>query len=186
MNTGAKHDLSHISFAGTGPARPQRSGAHAAHAASAAATPVSEEPLDEFISWVLGRAGLEAAAYRVQPLQRRLPACLRVLKVNSTHAARELLERRPPLIATVVNSLLIGVTEFFRGPDVFASLRGQVLPALADRPGRLRIWRRRVFHRRRTLQHGHPFGRRGPAQAKLPVGHRLPWRRDPAGQGGSL
>ena len=97
-------------------------------------------PSDDFIAWVLGLAGLDAAAYRAGPLARRLPACLRTLKVGSTAAARELLERRPELVTKAVSSLLIGVTEFFREPEVFDLLRTQVLPALAERKPRLRIW----------------------------------------------
>ena len=103
--------------------------------------PLAEERLDDFIAWVLGRAGLDAAAYRPQPLNRRLPACLRALKVHSPHAAREMLERGPHLVAKVINSLLIGVTEFFREPGVFDFLRdagpARHWPAAIRR---LRIW----------------------------------------------
>jgi chemotaxis protein methyltransferase CheR len=62
------------------------------------------------------------------------------MKVRSTDAARELLEQKPRLVAKVLGSLLIGVTEFFREPDVFEHLRGQVLPAWAGSDRRLRIW----------------------------------------------
>jgi chemotaxis methyl-accepting protein methylase len=106
----------------------------------AAAPHVPEEPLDDFISWAFARAGLDAAAYRPQPLHRRLPACLRTMNVLSTRAARDLLERKPRLITKVISSLLIGVTEFFREPGVFDYLRAQVLPTLAHRNQRLRIW----------------------------------------------
>lgn len=135
------HDLSYISFEGkvsTRPQRPAATGACSPALAVPAAAP--EARLHDFISWVLGRTGLDAAAYRPQPLHRRLPACLRALKVYSPLAARELLERKPQLLAKVVNSLLIGVTEFFREPDVFDALPAQVLPALAGRNRRLRIW----------------------------------------------
>jgi chemotaxis methyl-accepting protein methylase len=88
----------------------------------------------------LGCAGLDAAAYRAQTLHRRLPACLRGLKVRSTRAARELVEQEPGLVPTVVSSLLIGVTEFFREPDVFDRVRTHICPALADRKPPLRIW----------------------------------------------
>ena len=98
------------------------------------------ERLDDFISWVLGRAGLDAAAYRAQPLHRRLPACLRAMKVGSTHAARALLERKPRLVTSVISLLLIGVTEFFREPGVFEILRTQVLPEMARHNRRLRVW----------------------------------------------
>ena len=62
------------------------------------------------------------------------------MKVRSPQAARELLERKPHLIAKAVSSLLIGVTEFFREPGVFDALRTEVLPALAKGNKRLRIW----------------------------------------------
>ena len=69
-----------------------------------------------------------------------MPACLRGLRVQSTLAARELLERQPRLVAEVISALLIGVTEFYREPGVFESLRKLVLPALAKGTDRLRIW----------------------------------------------
>ena len=69
-----------------------------------------------------------------------MPSCLTALKVRSTEAGRELLAGKPHLVAKAVSTLLIGVTECFREPDVFDLLRTRVLPALARRNGRLRIW----------------------------------------------
>ena len=89
--------------------------------------------------WIIARAGLDAGCYRHQPLQRRLPACLRMLKAPSATAARRLLDRRPELLPPAVSSLLIGVTEFFRDADVFACIRSEVLPRLQWRRGPLRI-----------------------------------------------
>ena len=141
VNSSARHDLSHISFQGKTPPRRRSSAARGICGPLLAAVPHDpEQGLDDFIAWALGRAGLDAAAYRPQPLRRRLPACLRAMKVHSTHAARQLLERKPCLVATVVSSLLIGVTEFFREPGVFDDLRAQVLPALAGRNQPLRVW----------------------------------------------
>ncbi|MGA2034173.1 MAG: protein-glutamate O-methyltransferase CheR [Thermoguttaceae bacterium] len=141
MNNSAKRNLSHISFAGKTPTRRQPSSARGAcGAVCAAAPPAAEERLDEFIAWVLGRAGLDATAYRTQSLHRRLPACLRTLNVPEPRAAGELVERKPHLVATVISSLLIGATEFFREPGVFDCLGTQVLPALANCNRRLRIW----------------------------------------------
>lgn len=96
--------------------------------------------MDRFITWVLSRAGLTPCAYRPQPLHRRIPACLRALKVTSTSAAREKLEQDPRLLATAVSALLIGVTEFFRDPSVFESIRTGILPGLAARKKNVRIW----------------------------------------------
>jgi chemotaxis protein methyltransferase CheR len=141
MNSSTRHNLNHIHFEGKSVARRQcfhvRGASVAAHTTAASA---SKAPLDEFVSWAMERAGLDAAAYRPQPLHRRLPACLRGMKVHSPRAARELLERKPHLFTKVISSLLIGVTEFFREPDVFDFLRTQFLPRLADGNQGLRIW----------------------------------------------
>jgi chemotaxis methyl-accepting protein methylase len=130
-----------VRFEGSPPQRRQRSGVPGICRTALAAVPrAAEGQADDFIAWVLGRAGLDAAAYRTQPLDRRLPACLRAIQVRSPRAARELLERKPQLLAKAISALLIGVTEFFREPDVFDTLRRHVLPAWAGRRRRPRIW----------------------------------------------
>ncbi len=100
----------------------------------------SEERLDEFVAWVLMRSGLKVSAYRTHPLHRRLPACLRQLKVPSTAAARELLESRPALLQVALNAFLIGVTEFFREPAVFDQLQTYLQKLAAQRRRPLRVW----------------------------------------------
>lgn len=98
------------------------------------------EPAHGFVGWVIERAGLDAKLYRHGPLLRRLPACLRTLKVRSTWEARRLLEQRPDLLPAAANALLIGVTGFFRDPPVFEEMRSVVLPRLALRGEPLRVW----------------------------------------------
>jgi chemotaxis methyl-accepting protein methylase len=49
-------------------------------------------------------------------------------------------EERPELVDEVLDSLLLGVTQFFRDPPVFACLRDQVLPELLHMERPLRIW----------------------------------------------
>jgi chemotaxis methyl-accepting protein methylase len=100
----------------------------------------SDDPPDEFIAWVLARAGLDATAYRTPPLVRRLPACLRALKASTPDAARSMLERTPDLLAPALNALLIGVTTMFREPEVYQFLRAEILPAWSVRSDALRIW----------------------------------------------
>jgi chemotaxis protein methyltransferase CheR len=99
----------------------------------------SEGP-GEFISWIFQRAGLAADCYRGEPLTRRLSACLRALHTNTETNARLILEQRPDLLPTAIGALLIGVTEFFRDPQVFETLRTHVLPHLAALPRPLRVW----------------------------------------------
>jgi chemotaxis protein methyltransferase CheR len=94
----------------------------------------------QFISWVLKRAGLDPDRYRMGPLQRRLPSILRSLHTDTEEHAIQLLESRPELLTDAVGALLIGVTEFFRDPLVFETLRSEVLPQLASHDRPLRVW----------------------------------------------
>jgi chemotaxis protein methyltransferase CheR len=99
----------------------------------------SERP-GQFISWVFKRAGLAVDDYRGEPLQRRLSVCLRALHTVTEAHACQILEQRPDLLPTAIGSLLIGVTEFFRDPSVFETLRTEVLPQLTSSNRPLRVW----------------------------------------------
>lgn len=98
------------------------------------------ENISQFISWVFKLAGLNPESYRFKPLQRRLPACLRSLHADTEARAVQCLEQQPELLPTAIDTLLIGVTEFFRDPMVFETLRRGILPQLAASGRPLRIW----------------------------------------------
>jgi chemotaxis protein methyltransferase CheR len=92
-----------------------------------------------FLRWLLEQAGLNFEHYRPECLSRRLTACLRVLRAVSAAHARWLIDRSPRLLPLAIDTLLIGVSSFFRDPPVFDHLR----PLLAQmaRQGRVqRIW----------------------------------------------
>lgn len=132
------HDLSHVRFHGV--ASNRRQPRHRRAPNIPVTRQVADEPLDLFIAWVLTRSGLDATAYRTQPLHRRLPACLRQLKVATTDAAQTLIERKPELMRVALSSLLIGVTEFFREPLVFARLQDYIAQTTITQSGPLRVW----------------------------------------------
>jgi len=136
-------ELRHLRFHGAKTAR-HRSltcGRLAPTVPSRLRTPESEPPdrPDEFLCWLLDRAGLSISLYRTRPLERRLPACLRMLHVTSTDAAKARLKEHPELLYAALGSLLLGVTAFFRDPPVFAALR-DLLPRRPALPSRLRVW----------------------------------------------
>ncbi len=107
---------------------------------SPAITPTIDPDAAAFCRGVLRLAGLRPEAYRIQPLVRRLPACLRALKQPSASAALAVVERDPRLLRTAVGALLIGVTWFYRDASVFKSLMLR-LPDPGVAPTRpLRIW----------------------------------------------
>lgn len=137
-------DLTHVRFQGTPPptrhvggrrapesAAPAGAGAFSAH--------VSTSVVGGLPAFVLAQAGLDPASYRASPLRRRTPACLRALRADSVTTALARLESHPHLTDVAVNTLLIGVSEFFRDPAVFRGLGTTVIPALAERRHPLRI-----------------------------------------------
>ncbi|TGU71360.1 hypothetical protein E4633_13570 [Geomonas terrae] len=148
----ARNDLSHIYFEGAvRPARPcgrkrpvvqpsSRVGeGHLAQVAGKQQELDLEAPPDPFLAWLLGRFGLDASAYRSAALTRRLPSCLRQLHVSTAGEAKAALELRPELLGPVLNTVLIGVTEFFRDRQVFEYLRDGLLPQLSVSTRGLRV-----------------------------------------------
>jgi chemotaxis methyl-accepting protein methylase len=139
------NSLAHIHFAGV--ESPRRSLMAKPMAAVRRIRPISTPSrsnesavtLDPFGEWLLARAGLDTQAYRAAAVQRRIGACLRQLRVPTTNEARNLLERNPELLPRALNTLLIGVTEFFRDRTVFDYLRGVALPALLKSRSGLRV-----------------------------------------------
>jgi chemotaxis methyl-accepting protein methylase len=86
-----------------------------------------------FARWLFRQAGLHSRHYREETLRRRLQACLRVLRCDSIGEARTVLARHKDLVPTAMASVLIGVSSFFRDPQVFQTLREDVLPRLLAR-----------------------------------------------------
>ena len=135
------HDLSHVRFHGVEP-RGRTLGLRPRVAVRVPPAPVDPVPRGELgplCRRVLEHEGLDPAAYRASTLQRRVAACLRALKVHSEQEALALLEANPGLWEAAADSLLIGVTAFFRDPTVFGVLESVVLPDLARRD-RIRAW----------------------------------------------
>jgi chemotaxis protein methyltransferase CheR len=84
--------------------------------------------------------GLAYPAYRSRPLLRRIPACLRKLRVRSVGEAWARLRTQPGACAEVVDTALLGVTQFCRDTDAFRYLRDQILPSRPAEGRRWRVW----------------------------------------------
>lgn len=131
--------LDHVLFEGVSSPlaeRPPRAAARQLREPS----PPPEQPPDPFVVWLLQACGLDPAAYRARPLNRRLHAVLRGLSVTDVGEARTLLEQRPDLLPTALAALLIAVTAFARDERVFEAVKLQALPRLVEREGGLRVW----------------------------------------------
>jgi chemotaxis protein methyltransferase CheR len=133
-------NLRHISFEGTRLAerrgvRPVRSHGRRPVAALAPAHATG------LPGYVLQQCGLDPRAFRDAPMSRRLPACLRMLRAASVDEACAVLAATPGLLPVALNTLLVGVTEFFRDRPVFDALQTLVIPALTAAPCTpIRVW----------------------------------------------
>lgn len=76
----------------------------------------------ELPSMVLRHAGLDPRAYRCQPLRRREPHLLRRLGADSSTTAHKLIAARSELLPQALDTLLIGVSDFFREGAAFERL----------------------------------------------------------------
>jgi chemotaxis protein methyltransferase CheR len=94
----------------------------------------------EFIRWLLRQIDVDFEHYRPETLARRLTACLRSLRVATVEEARRLLQQRPQLLAIAIDAMLVGVTSFFRDPEVFATLAESVLPDMGRGRAGLHVW----------------------------------------------
>jgi chemotaxis methyl-accepting protein methylase len=131
---------SHVFFEPKARPKKARAGA-AAGAVDQRRTPSVPENylVDPLFLWLFEKAGISPGIYRPRTLDRRLDACLRRLKVGSGAAAQALLETHPELIPEILDAVLIGVSSFFRDPDVFENLRTEVDRASGGRRGRFRV-----------------------------------------------
>lgn len=102
--------------------------------------PLMYEDERSFLNCVSELSGIPLNAYRSETLRRRLPSCMRALRVESLTQARRALQDDPARLSSVLEALIIGVTEFYRNPAVFTALHQHVLPRLAHRGRALHIW----------------------------------------------
>jgi len=83
---------------------------------------------------------LPVEAYRLPPMIRRIPACLRAIRAASIAEGHERLDKHPELMVRAVNALLIGTTDFFRDRPVFDALQHSVIPQMLEVKRHPRVW----------------------------------------------
>lgn len=101
---------------------------------------VASEDHGRFFEGLARWGGVALDRYRTTALQRRLPACLRYLRMRTADEALAAMTQKPELARALLNVVLLGVTGFFRDQAVFDHLRAEVLPSLEMRRKRLRVW----------------------------------------------
>ncbi|WPL16982.1 Autoinducer 2 sensor kinase/phosphatase LuxQ [Thiorhodovibrio winogradskyi] len=102
-------------------------------------------PLERILDLIHERLGFDFTHYKRNTLERRIHRRLLLHGLDAPQAYFERLRRDPEQkeLQALVKDMLIGVTSFFRDPEVFDQLQNQVLPHLlqAKKPGEvIRVW----------------------------------------------
>ncbi len=84
------------------------------------------------------RFGVNFDLYKIGTVERRIRRRMALRKVETLGAYTDMLRHDTSELETLYNDLLIGVTRFFRDPDVFTALTNTVLPGLLQRHAKAR------------------------------------------------
>ncbi len=100
--------------------------------------------LHTFLEQVRQRSGIDFSTYKPPTILRRLHRRLVATGMPQLGDYLRYIDDHPEEYARLIADFLIKVTEFFRDPELFALLRGQVLPELVAQArtqgNALRIW----------------------------------------------
>ena len=100
---------------------------------------VSDEELDAFLNELFQTYGYDFTGYARSSLKRRLNRLLIIDRYPSVAEFLYRVKSEPDYLTHVVEEISVNVTEMFRDPPMFKTLREQILPVLATHP-LIRIW----------------------------------------------
>lgn len=100
---------------------------------------LKDEELDLLIGEVSDRYGYDFTNYARASLKRRVSRLMMIDRLPSFAELLYKVKYDAPYLTRIVEELTVNVTEMFRDPAVFKTIREQVLPVLATHPF-IRIW----------------------------------------------
>lgn len=101
--------------------------------------------LEVFIEALRLRHGYDFSGYSRASLTRRVRGLCADTGYKNIAGIIPAVLQEPDFINKIISHLSVPVSELFRDPEVFAKLRGQVLPALSSYP-RINIWQAGCAH----------------------------------------
>jgi two-component system CheB/CheR fusion protein len=99
--------------------------------------------LDKILILLRTHTGHDFSAYKKNTIMRRIERRMGLHQLNRIDDYLRYVRENPKEVELLLGELLIGVTSFFRDPEVWEQVKSEVLPALlANRPvgGLLRAW----------------------------------------------
>jgi two-component system CheB/CheR fusion protein len=100
------------------------------------------DDFNSILALISASQGANFREYKSNTIRRRTQQRMAALKISTLAEYRTYLEAHSEEITKLANHILVGVTEFFRNPEVFEELSNTVFPAIAGvKPKELiRIW----------------------------------------------
>ena len=105
--------------------------------------PVTENALRKIYILLRAQTGHDFSQYKPSTIHRRIERRMAVHQIGSLDGYIQYLQQTPTEVEALFRDLLIGVTSFFRDPEVFRTFEEQVVPKLfAGKPAgsSIRIW----------------------------------------------
>jgi chemotaxis protein methyltransferase CheR len=101
--------------------------------------------VDLFVQALQRRHGYDFSQYAPASLKRRVQQLAQQLQCRSISGLIERVIHEPQLLPNVLDGLTVPVSDMFRDPPMFRTLREQVLPLLASYP-QINIWQAGCAH----------------------------------------
>jgi two-component system, chemotaxis family, CheB/CheR fusion protein len=101
-----------------------------------------QEILDKIYKLLQTESGVDFTYYKPKTIMRRLSRRMLFAKTTTIEEYYQLLRGNQKELRTLYDDILINVTGFFRDPEVFESLKKEILPKIVKRGGSepIRIW----------------------------------------------
>ncbi len=106
-------------------------------------TPKTESALKKIFILLRSHTGHDFSHYKPSTINRRIERRMAVHQISEIGSYVKYLQHTPSEAEALFRDLLIGVTNFFRDPEVFAALESDIIPALLAHklPGAtIRVW----------------------------------------------
>ncbi|MCX5732697.1 MAG: PAS domain-containing protein [candidate division NC10 bacterium] len=106
-------------------------------------TPRSENVLKKIFILLRSQTGHDFSQYKPSTILRRIERRMAIHQIETMEGYVKYLQQMPPEVDALFRDLLIGVTKFFRDPEVFKVIEEKLIPKLfAGKPANtvIRVW----------------------------------------------
>ena len=100
---------------------------------------LSQPELDDILTLIRLVYGYDFSNYAQASLKRRIIRCMSLATIKTAYALRFQLANDSAFFSWFLQSIMVNVTEMFRDPSFYSSLRDRILPVLASYPI-IKIW----------------------------------------------